>query len=402
MVEQLGVRWCRRSVTPDSAAGFDLAYVRTSPVDGRGEGPPVLVVPGGPGLASVVPHLGLRGEAQRRGLDVVMVEHRGVGFSRRDDDGVDLPPAALTLEQAVDDLAAVLDAAGIEQAVVYGTSYGSYLAQLFGVRHGERVAAMVLDAPMVRAGDHERRRAYLRSLLWDGDSPHTARAAALLRQGVGDGRIDPTTATPVVQAVYELAGGRTLERLLALRLAGRAGRLWEHLAELAIQEITRSQPNVMEFDLVGRIAYRELGYAPVPDGQPLDVDLAFAAAAEGFEPFEGEPADLVAALTQARWPITVVRGERDLRSPPTISREIAEAAPETVVVTLPGTGHSVLDRHPVAALHIAHAAQVDGQHRLPALADRLAALPRPVATRAPAALLASSVALHGVLPAARG
>ena len=55
----------------------------------------------------------LRRRFAAAGVEVIMVEHRGVGLSRHDDDGVDLPPAALTVEAAVDDLAAVLDDADV-------------------------------------------------------------------------------------------------------------------------------------------------------------------------------------------------------------------------------------------------------------------------------------------------
>lgn len=102
----------------------EIAAVRT----GTGRGTPVLMILGGPGVASVVPYRGLRKLAARRKLDVLMVEHRGVGLSRTDITGVDLAVEQVTLENAADDLAAVLDAAGVERAVVYGTSYGSYLA----------------------------------------------------------------------------------------------------------------------------------------------------------------------------------------------------------------------------------------------------------------------------------
>lgn len=101
----------RRPVRPGRAATFDLTYVRTGP---RG-GTPVLVLPGGPGVASVLPYRGLRKLAAARGLDVIMMEHRGIGLSRHDDSGHDLPLAAVTIEQVVADLAAVLDDAGVER-----------------------------------------------------------------------------------------------------------------------------------------------------------------------------------------------------------------------------------------------------------------------------------------------
>nr|BFE35980.1 hypothetical protein GCM10010200_082310 [Actinomadura rugatobispora] len=74
------------------------------------------------------------------------------------------------------DLAAVLDAARSDQAVVYGATYGSYLAQVFGVWHPDRVAGMVLNSPMQSADDVEAVRAHRRELLLTGPG-HAATAA---------------------------------------------------------------------------------------------------------------------------------------------------------------------------------------------------------------------------------
>jgi len=142
-----GVRPVRRPITDAAGGQFDLYFVRS----GLKSAHPVLIIPGGPGVASVAPYRGFRRRAAVAGLDVLMVEHRGVGLSRFDDNGAELPPEALTVNQAVDDLAAVLDDAGVGKAIVYGTSYGSYLAAGFGVRHRDRVHAMVLDSPVLSA-----------------------------------------------------------------------------------------------------------------------------------------------------------------------------------------------------------------------------------------------------------
>mgnify|MGYP001062774521 FL=1 len=108
-----GVRSVRRPVRPSGAEEFDLFYVRTGP---PGEHP-LVIVPGGPGAASIGHYRNLRRRATAAGLDVIMVEHRGVGMSRHDDAGADLPTEALTIEAAVDDIAAVLDDADVESAV---------------------------------------------------------------------------------------------------------------------------------------------------------------------------------------------------------------------------------------------------------------------------------------------
>ena len=113
-----GVRAVRRPTSPGSAEGFDLHHVR----GGRKSAHPLVIIPGGPGVASVQVYRGLRRRAALAGLDVIMIEHRGVGMSRHDDSGADLPPQALTVNQVVDDVAAVLDDAHVDSAVIYGLS----------------------------------------------------------------------------------------------------------------------------------------------------------------------------------------------------------------------------------------------------------------------------------------
>src|ERR1700741_1881809 len=111
-----GGRPVRRPVSPGSQEEFDLYYVRI----GRKSAHPLAVIPGGPGAASVALYRGFRRRAAAAGLDVIMMEHRGVFMSRPDAAGADLPPEALTVDQVVDDVVAVLDDAQVEKATLYG------------------------------------------------------------------------------------------------------------------------------------------------------------------------------------------------------------------------------------------------------------------------------------------
>ena len=112
-------------------------------------------------------------------------------MSRHDDAGADLPPQALTVEQVVDDVAAVLDDARAGAAVIYGTSYGTYIAAGVGVRHPDRVHAMILDSPLLCRHDMAAVRAALRGLLWDGDGPEAAALAAKVRKLTAAGVDEP-------------------------------------------------------------------------------------------------------------------------------------------------------------------------------------------------------------------
>ena len=108
-------------------------------------------------------------------------------FARHDDSGADLPSRALTVNQVVDDVAAVLDDARVDSAVIYGTSYGTYIASGVGVRHPGRVRAMVLDSPLLSRHDIVVVRRAIRRLLLTGDSPETAPLAPKVRKLVDAG-----------------------------------------------------------------------------------------------------------------------------------------------------------------------------------------------------------------------
>ena len=63
-----------------------------------------------------------------------------------------------------------------------------------------------------------------------------------------------------------------MDRQLDLLLNGRT-LLWRALAQIG-KLTTRKAPYRNEFDLVGRIAFRELDYVGEPDGLPLDPSAA--------------------------------------------------------------------------------------------------------------------------------
>ncbi len=54
---------------------------------------------------------------------------------------------------AADDLAAVLDFLGISKINLYGDSYGSFFAQAFAGRHGDRLRALILDSTWPVVGE---------------------------------------------------------------------------------------------------------------------------------------------------------------------------------------------------------------------------------------------------------
>jgi pimeloyl-ACP methyl ester carboxylesterase len=392
-----GVRPVRRPVTRAGDAAFDLYYVRV----GRKSAHPVVVIPGGPGLASVAPYRAFRRHAAAAGFDVIMIEHRGVGLSRHDDAGADLPPEAITVKQVVDDVAAVLDDAGVETAHIYGSSYGSYVAAGVGVRHPGRVAGMVLDGPVLSAGDIDEMRTAIRGLLWEGtDSPegNGDPDVALKVRTLADEGMKLDGSAQVASMVYEYGGVGLLNRQLDLLLHGRT-LLWAGLSR-ALRITRRKTPYRHEDDLVGRIAFRELNFAGEPDGLPLDPSVVMRQIHDPAQEFEREPFDLVAAMPEFVWPTAVLSGGRDLTTPPAVARQVAALIPDAVLVTLPTAGHSVLDTRERAALEVIGALRIGAVHTLADRGTELDNLPVNPLVRAAIAVVSAAAAVESTLPAA--
>ncbi|HWY00901.1 MAG TPA: alpha/beta fold hydrolase [Mycobacterium sp.] len=387
-----GVRPIRRPVSRGSADEFDLYYIRT----GRPSAHPLVIIPGGPGVASLQMYKGLRRRAVAAGLDVIMIEHRGVGMSRHGDSGADLPPQAFTVDQVVDDVAAVLEDAHVDSAVIYGTSYGTYIAAGVGVRHPVRVRAMILDSPLLSRHDIAIVRDAIRGLLLKGDSPETAALAPKVRKLVDVG-VMTASAGQVAATVYGYGGASLLDRQLDLLLDSRII-LWRGLSRFT-NVVTRRVPYRYEIDLVSRIAFRELDYAAEPDGLPLDPAVAVRETLTETTAFEAEPYDLVAEMPKFGWPTVVVSGGRDLVTPPAVAERVASLLPNAMLLALPTMAHSALDFREPAALAIAGAVWRGEFDSLAAQAPTLDALPARPAVRLLWKAIDVAATAEGALPA---
>ena len=127
----------------------------------------MLAIEGGPGFSTTDSrdsYLKLLAPLRAR-RDLLLVDLRGTGlsgaldcttFRKRRASATSRAPGQCAAElgprrdffgtgNAVDDVAAVLDALRIRQVDVYGDSYGSYAAQAFAARHPDRLRSLVLD-----------------------------------------------------------------------------------------------------------------------------------------------------------------------------------------------------------------------------------------------------------------
>ncbi len=126
----------------------------------------IVAIEGGPGFSSTGSrdaYLGLFGPTMDH-HDLLLVDDRGTGRSSPLDCGAlqagddslaaadecagDLGSAADDYGAAAvaDDLADVLDALGAGHIDLYGDSYGTFVAQAFAARHGDRLTTLVLDS----------------------------------------------------------------------------------------------------------------------------------------------------------------------------------------------------------------------------------------------------------------
>jgi class 3 adenylate cyclase/dienelactone hydrolase len=87
---------------------------------------------------------------------LILFDRRGIGASDR-------PRTRPTLEAHMEDVRAVLDAVGSEQAVLFGSGHGGQMCALFAATYPERTAALVLYATRERApGTDDEHRAEMR------------------------------------------------------------------------------------------------------------------------------------------------------------------------------------------------------------------------------------------------
>jgi 3-oxoadipate enol-lactonase len=104
--------------------------------ESTGSGPPILLVMG----------LGLPAAAWWRTVPVLARSLLVIAFDNRGSGRSDRPRGPYSIADMAADAVAVLDAAGVEHAHVYGISMGGMIAQEVVIRHPDRVCSLVLGA----------------------------------------------------------------------------------------------------------------------------------------------------------------------------------------------------------------------------------------------------------------
>jgi pimeloyl-ACP methyl ester carboxylesterase len=126
-----------------SVRGVVLRVTCEGPEDRRLSGvPAVVALHGGPGVDGDGLRWFLRPLASE--IDVIVMDQRGHGLS-------DLATAATwELDEWADDVAAVIDSLELQHPVVFGISFGGWVALRYASRHPRQAAALVVAAQTAR------------------------------------------------------------------------------------------------------------------------------------------------------------------------------------------------------------------------------------------------------------
>ncbi len=381
----------------------------------------VVALAGGPGQAAlplaefiaeaIAPALGSR--------DLIVFDQRGTGasdplscpvfevFSTKpaselfEQCAAQIGPArgAFTTQESVQDIEALRQAGGYEKLVLYGTSYGTRVAEEYAERYPQNVEALVLDSVVPPAGQEpyaiptfqaiagvlgelcsngacagiaadplaemdslaaQLRKRALSGSVYDGSGRR--HAATLDEQGLLD-VLEAGDLNPALRALLPAAVRSALEHdpdpLLRLHL------LSEGLVPNVPIESTTGEPSQEIDEALFATTSCEEGPFPWQRSAPQATRLAEALAyvhaqpASDFYPFDAITAyanSLVPAC--AGWPdasaappaqsalpdvpTLILSGEQDLRTPTADARHLAALIPDAQLLVVPFTGHSVL------------------------------------------------------------
>ena len=282
-------------------------------------------------------------------------------------------PDPVTTSAIADDIEATRQALGYEGINIYGTSYGTRVAQLYAARHPERVRAMILKAavppgvavPLIYTPGAQR----ALHLVFDRCAADRRCAAAypdiqrrftmlLARLARDPTRVSiphPQTGAPLDLAITDTVFGYLLRNLLmsasgagtALRVIDAADKGDFTTAATFISRLRGAYANELAGGMLLSVTAAE--DLPRVSARDLEADarsgfLKGAVArglveAAGLWPRGVAPDDLYEPLT-GRIPVLLVAGELDPATPPDFAHHIAASLDNARVVVFAGGSHS--------------------------------------------------------------
>ena len=385
----------------------------------------VIALAGGPGQ-SAIPFLGQF--AQLLGpivdtRDLIAFDQRGTGFSHPlscaafEHVSQDASPLAVSLcggeigetrglyttAQTVADIEAIRQAGNYEKLVLYGTSYGTKVAERYAQDHPSHVEALVLDSVVPPNGPEAFDRATF------------AAVPRILRQLCADAacaQITPNSVSDLTREVARMGAGSirgavidghghphtehvSSNDLVAVLLAGDFDPILRGEFPAAIRSAVHGDTAALA-RLIGRAQGGGEGEEESPEA--FDVPLYYsticdetsfpwnpaanaikrlreakaalgAIGARAFAPFTSANALALSDVpTCAAWPKTpggpevndallpdvptlILSGADDLRTPTSGAREVANQIPDSQLLVVPNTGHSVLGADPTPCAH---------------------------------------------------
>jgi pimeloyl-ACP methyl ester carboxylesterase len=381
----------------------------------------VLALAGGPGQAALplgefiakalAPALGTR--------DLLVFDQRGTGASDPLSCGalssfsggtasvafehcaLEIGPArgSYTTQESVEDIEAIRQAAGYEKLVLYGTSYGTKVAEEYAERYPQHVESLVLDSVVLPDGPEPFSIPTFQAIgsVLDELCSNNA-CAGVTTNPVAD--IASLTAKlrkrPLSGSVYDGAGHRhsfTLDEsgLLGILQAGDLNPALRALLPAAVRSALRNYP-----DPLLRLELLAEGLTPnVPGGRPVEessegidetlfvtttceempfpwqrtaapatrlaeaTNVLHALPSTDFYPFDAATALNSSLISScAGWPdasaasvvpnvlpnvpTLILSGAQDLRTPTSNARRVAALIPDAQLLVVPYTGHSVV------------------------------------------------------------
>ena len=178
--------------------GYRLYYELTGP-----EERPIIIQFGGSVLGRY--NFSAVNDAFRKEFRLLSFDARGYGRS-------DAPAEPYSIEERADDGAALLDALGIERALIHGTSMGGMVAMAFTAKYPDKVIAACADCAMARCDLH--RKVLFRTWRSMAEAmPLDEMADALTLQSVSPEFMETESGAGIFDDVREMVGRNTLHTI---------------------------------------------------------------------------------------------------------------------------------------------------------------------------------------------